>query len=185
MFKKTEKIRNLWLYNFRKQMSMKRISVYPGSFDPFTYGHLDMLLSAVKLFDTVHVGVLMNNAKVPSFTTSERVGMINNVIKQYSLDNVIVDEFDGLLVDYVRKIKAGYIIRGLRAITDFEYEFQMDAINKFLEPSVQTLYFMAKKEHSFLSSSTVREICSFGGDITEFVPQCNIKFIKERLNKKQ
>ncbi len=161
-----------------------KICVYPGSFDPFTIGHLDVLMNAAGLFDRVYVGVLNNTSKNPVFTPDERVNMINTVIRAYGLDNVIADQFDGLLVDYARKIEAGYLIRGLRAITDFEYEFQIDAMNHHLAPDIKTVYFMSSPAHSFLSSSTIKEVVSLGADIKGLVPDCILHIITERLNKK-
>lgn len=160
-----------------------RICVYPGSFDPFTFGHLDVLKKATSLFDKVYVSVLNNSAKNPIFSVEERLKMIENIIKTEGFTNVEPDCFNGLLVDYVNNVGAGYIIRGLRAITDFEYEFQIDAMNSRLNPNVNTVYFMAKPEHSFLSSSIVREIGAFNADISGLVPECNIDFILERLKK--
>ena len=160
-----------------------KICVYPGSFDPFTIGHLDVLMSAANLFDRVYVGVLNNPAMNPVFTPGERVDMINTVIESYGLRNMIADQFDGLLVDYAKRIHAGYLIRGLRAITDFEYEFQIDAMNHHLAPDIKTVYFMSLPAHSFLSSSTIKEVVSFGADIKGLVPDCILKNITERLNK--
>ena len=160
-----------------------KIGVYPGSFDPFTMGHLDMLLHASKLFDAVIVGVLNNSAKHPAFTVKERVEMLGRVIAEYDLKNVTVDSFDGLLVDFARMRGAEYIIRGLRATTDFEYEFQIDATNHHLAPDISTVYFMAKPALSFLSSSNVKEIAAYGGSLEGLVPDCNRKIIAERLLK--
>lgn len=160
---------------------MSHIGVYPGSFDPFTVGHLDVLQHAAQLFESVRVSVLKNNAKSPVFSLKERVEMIERVIEAEKLHNVRVGSFDGLLVDYVSSIGAKYIIRGLRAITDFEYEFQLDALNRRLNRDIRTVYFMASPEHSFLSSSAVREIGVMGGDITGLVPSSIQKTIAERL----
>ena len=142
-----------------------KICVYPGSFDPFTIGHLDVLTSAASLFDKVYVGVLNNTSKNPVFTPDERVEMIQKVIDSYSMKN-------------------GYLIRGLRAITDFEYEFQIDAMNHHLAPDIKTVYFMSSPAHSFLSSSTIKEVVSLGADIKGLVPDCILDKITERLNKK-
>ena len=161
-----------------------KIGVYPGSFDPFTVGHLDVLMSASELFDRVYVGVLNNKAKNPVFTPEERVKMIDEVISSCSLKNVTADQFDGLLVDYAKKIHAGYLIRGLRAITDFEYEFQIDAMNHHLAPNIKTVYFMSLPEHSFLSSSTIKEVVSLGANIKGLVPDCILHKITERLYQK-
>lgn len=160
-----------------------KIGVYPGSFDPFTVGHLDVLKSAASLFDIVYVAVLNNSLKTPTFSAEERVDMISRVIEAESLDNVRSGMFDGLLVDYVSMIGATHIIRGLRVVTDFEYEFQIDAINRHLMGEISTVYFMASPSHSFLSSSNVKEIGRYGGSIGGLVPPCNENFIRERLAK--
>ena len=152
-----------------------------GSFDPFTVGHMDVLRSASALFDHIHVGVLSNSAKTPLFAADERVAMIEAAVRAEGLANVSAASFDGLLVEFVKRVGAQYIIRGLRAITDFEYEFQIDATNRHLEPQVRTVYFMASPSLSFLSSSTVREIGAYGGNIAGLVPACNMKIIAERL----
>ena len=158
-----------------------KIGVYPGSFDPFTVGHLDVLKSAAKLFDTVYVAVLNNNGNSPVFSIQERLAMIDRVIEAEQLQNVKSGFFGGLLVNYATEIGAGYIIRGLRAITDFEYEFQIDAVNRHLSSEIRTVYFMASPAHSFLSSSSVREIGELGGSIEGLVPSCNIDYLRERL----
>ena len=158
-----------------------KIGVYPGSFDPFTIGHLEVLKSAAGLFDLVHVAVLNNTAKTPVFGVEERIMMIDRVIEAEGLKNVRSGSFNGLLVDYAQTVCAQYIIRGLRAITDFEYEFQIDAVNRHLKPEIRTVYFMANPAHSFLSSSNVREIGEWGGSIEGLVPQCNIDYLRERL----
>ena len=158
-----------------------KIGVYPGSFDPFTVGHLEVLRSAAGLFDTVYVAVLNNSAKKPVFSVEERVDMLERMIAEEGFENVEVGSFDGLLVDYAKQIGADYIIRGLRAITDFEYEFQIDAVNRHLDPGIRTVYFMANPAHSFLSSSNVREIGEMGGSIEGLVPQCNYHYLRERL----
>ncbi len=158
-----------------------KIGVYPGSFDPFTVGHLDVLKSAVSLFDLVYVAVLNNSEKDPVFTAAERVDMIDRMIEAEGLQNVRPGMFDGLLVRYAAQVGASHIIRGLRAITDFEYEFQIDAVNRHLMNEIRTVYFMASPSHSFLSSSKVKEIGRFGGSIEGLVPPCNENFIRERL----
>lgn len=158
-----------------------KIGVYPGSFDPFTIGHLDVLRSALGLFDVVYVAVLNNAQKHASFTVDERVAMIERIIEAEALRGVRCGSFDGLLVDYAASVGATHIIRGLRAITDFEYEFQIDAVNRHLAENIHTVYFMASPSHSFLSSSNVKEIGQYGGSIEGLVPPCNEKFIRERL----
>ncbi len=158
-----------------------KIGVYPGSFDPFTVGHLDVLRNAAGLFDIVYVAVLNNSAKKPVFSVAERLEMLERMIVDEGLTNVKAASFGGLLVDFAKQIGAQYIIRGLRAITDFEYEFQIDAVNRHLDPEIRTVYFMANPAHSFLSSSNVREIGEMGGSIEGLVPQCNYHYLRERL----
>ena len=158
-----------------------KIGVYPGSFDPFTIGHLDVLKSAAGLFDLVYVAVLNNSAKSPVFSVEERVEMIDRIIASEGFENVRSGSFSGLLVEYAEQNNAHYLIRGLRAITDFEYEFQIDAVNRHLRPEIRTVYFMANPAHSFLSSSNVREIGELGGSIEGLVPSCNINYLRERL----
>lgn len=160
---------------------MNHTCVYPGSFDPFTTGHNDVLLHAAALFDRVYLSVLNNVSKAPVFSVEERLDMLKRVIAAEGLKNVCVDSFDGLLVDYAASIGAKYIIRGLRAITDFEYEFQIGAINRHLNNCIQTVYFMSSPEHSFLSSSAVREIGAMRGNITGLVPASIQNTIAERL----
>ena len=160
-----------------------RICVYPGSFDPFTIGHHDVLERAIEMFELVYVSVLNNAAKRPVFTVKERVDMIQRMADAEGMKNVVVTHFDGLMVDYARAIDASYVIRGLRATMDFEYEFQISALNLHLAPDVQTVYFMARPEHSFLSSSAVREIGSMGGNIKGLVPDSIQNIIAERLKK--
>ena len=153
------------------------VGVYPGSFDPFTVGHLDVLTSAAGLFDLVYVAVLHNVDKRPTFTVKERMEMIK-------LQNVRCGTFDGLLVEYARSVGATHIVRGLRATSDFEYEFQIDAVNRHLDNSLRTVYFMASPGHSFLSSSNVKEIGLWGGSIRGLVPPVNEDIIRERLARK-
>ncbi len=160
-----------------------KIGVYPGSFDPFTVGHLDVLKSAASLFDIVYVAVLNNSSKKPAFSAEERRDMIRRVIEAEQMNNVKPGLFDGLVVDYAKSVGASYLIHGLRAITDFEYEFQIDAVNRQLSDEIRTVYFMASPSHSFLSSSNVKEIGFYGGSITGLVPPCNENFIRERLAK--
>ena len=158
-----------------------KIGLYPGSFDPFTVGHRDVLMHAVSLFDKVYVSVLNNSAKYPVFTVEERVSLIRHMVKMEAIPRVEVTCFGGLTVEYANSIGAEYIIRGLRAITDFEYEFQMNAVNRHLAGNIQTVYFMASPEHSFLSSSAVREVGAMGGNIRNLVPESIENIIAERL----
>lgn len=157
---------------------MKRIAVYPGSFDPVTNGHLDIIERAAQVFDEVIVAVSKNSGKLPLFTFEERVEMLASVLKPY--DNVKVDSFYGLTVTYTREQGATAIIRGLRAISDFENEFQMALTNKKLEPGVETIFMMAQADVSFLSSSVVKEVASYGGCVNAFVPA----LVEQRLRQK-
>ena len=144
-----------------------KIGIYPGSFDPVTFGHLDIIERGAKIVDKLIVGVLTNNAKTPLFSSEERVRMINNLTKH--LDNVEVKAFDGLTVDFAHAEGATVIVRGLRAVTDFEYELQLAQTNKVIAPDIDTIFLTTNLKYSYLSSSTVKEIASFGGDIHEFV----------------
>ncbi|MBO4999091.1 MAG: pantetheine-phosphate adenylyltransferase [Lachnospira sp.] len=158
---------------------MKR-AIYPGSFDPVTVGHLDIISRSAQIFDEVIVGVLNNNQKAPLFCAKERVALIEEVTKE--LKNVRAEAFSGLLVDFARKEKATTIIRGLRAVTDFEYELQMSQTNRQICPEVDTLFLTASVEYSYVSSSTVKEIAYYGGDISAFVPDFVAKEVKKRFS---
>lgn len=147
---------------------MELKAVCPGSFDPVTNGHLDIIERAAQLFPAVVVGVLENPSKRPLFSLEERVGLIRTAVKH--LQNVEVACFSGLLVDFTRKVGSNLIIKGLRAISDFEIEFQMALNNKRMAPEIETMFMMTKNEYSFLSSSMVKEIIQFGGDISGLVP---------------
>ena len=146
---------------------MKR-AVYPGSFDPLTLGHLDIIRRSAEIVDELVVSVLHNSAKNSLFSIDERVSMIEEVTKD--IPNVKVSTFDGLLVDYVREIDASLIVRGLRAVTDFEYELQLTQTNHILNPEVETIFLTTNLQYSYLSSTIVKEIASYGGDISKFVP---------------
>ena len=154
--------------------------IYPGSFDPVTYGHIDIIKRASKIVDELIIGVLMNKAKMPLFSVEERVKMLEEVTSD--IPNVKVIPFDGLLVDFARKQSAGVIFRGLRAITDFDYELQMAQTNHKLEPEVETMFLTTSLEYSYLSSTTVKEVAAFGGDISQFVPEVVINRIKEKIS---
>ena len=154
--------------------------IYPGSFDPVTYGHLDIIRRSAGMVDELTVGVLNNKAKTPLFSVEERVKMLKEVTKD--LGNVKVVPFDGLLVEFARQQKARLVIRGLRAITDFEYEIQMSQTNHKLEPEVETMFLTTNLKYSYLSSTIVREVAAFGGDISQFVPETVAKSIKEKMS---
>ena len=153
-------------------------AIYPGSFDPVTFGHLDIITRSSKIVDELIIGVLMN--KTPLFSVEERVKMLKEVTKD--LGNVKVVPFDGLLVEFARQQKARLVIRGLRAITDFEYEIQMSQTNHKLEPEVETMFLTTNLKYSYLSSTIVREVAAFGGDISQFVPETVAKSIKEKMS---
>lgn len=146
-----------------------RIAVYPGSFDPVTKGHLDIIRRSALICDKLIVGVLNNNSKSPLFSVDERVNMLKEVTKD--IPNVEVTSFSGLLVEFLKSVGARIVVRGLRAITDFEYELQMSQTNKLLDESIDTIFLNTNLKYSYLSSSMVREVASFGGDISKFVPE--------------
>ena len=158
-----------------------RIAVCPGSFDPVTLGHTDIITRAAKLFDRVIVLVSVNSQKNTSFTPDERVELIKEVTKD--LDNVVVDSHNGLLADYLKKTGACAIVKGLRAVSDFEYEFQQALANKKLYTQAETVFLVTSSENMYLSSSVVKEIASYGGDIRDFVPEEILGKIKNRLIK--
>ena len=155
-----------------------KTAVYPGTFDPVTYGHLDVILRASKLFDCVIVGVLHNSSKSPLFSVEERV----NILKKATQDipNVEVRSFSGLAVDFAKECQAHTIVRGLRAITDFEYELQMAQTDRVLEPEVDTTFLITSLEYAYLSSTVVKEVAAFGGDIHKFVPD----FVEKEIRAK-
>lgn len=155
-----------------------KIAVYPGSFDPVTNGHLDIISRSALLFDKVIVGVLNNNSKSPLFSVAERVKMLKDVTKD--IDNVEVMSFSGLLVDFLKEIDAKIVIRGLRAITDFEYELQMSQTNRLLDNSIDTVFLNTNLKYSYLSSSVVREVAHYGGDISQFVPDLVVPKVYEK-----
>lgn len=160
----------------------QRICVYPGSFDPVTNGHVDLIERGAALFDQVIVAVLRNPAKQGCFSMEKRIEMLAKACAH--LPNVRFDCFHGLLVDYMRQGGARVVLRGLRAVTDFESEFQMAQLNHEMAPEVETLFLMTSPRHAYLSSSAVREIGLFGGDITPFVPACIAREIAESLAEK-
>ena len=157
--------------------------IYPGSFDPVTFGHVDVITRSAGKVDELIVGVLNNKAKSPLFSVEERVRMLEEITKE--MPNVRILPFEGLLVDFARKMKADLVIRGLRAITDFEYELQMAQTNHKLEPELETVFLTTSLEYSYLSSSTVKEVAAFGGDISRFVPEIVADRIAEKMKKKE
>lgn len=158
---------------------MKR-AIYPGSFDPLTLGHLDMIERSAKIVDELVIGVLNNSAKNSLFSLDERVSMIKEMTE--SMPNVTVASFDGLLVDYMKEINATIIVRGLRAVTDFEYELQIAQTNHVENPEVETIFLTTSLQYSYLSSTIVKEFASYGGDISKFVPVRFIDRIYEKYH---
>lgn len=155
------------------------IAIVPGSFDPVTNGHLDIIRRTSELFDMVYVSILSNSSKHPLFSVEERIELIKRVTK--NLPNVKVEGFTGLLVDYAREKNAKFIVKGLRAVSDFEYEFQMSLTNKQLAPEIETFFITTSAKYAYLSSSIVKEVAKYGGDFTEMVPLEIIEDIKEKI----
>ncbi|OAK67082.1 pantetheine-phosphate adenylyltransferase [Lederbergia galactosidilytica] len=147
---------------------MKSIAVCPGSFDPVTMGHIDIIQRGAKVFEEVRVVILNNSSKKPLFSVEERLELLKAVTKDF--DNVIVDTYDGLLIDYAKKVNAKAIIRGLRAVSDFEYEMQITSMNRVLNEQIETFFIMTNNQYSFLSSSIVKEVAKYKGNISELVP---------------
>lgn len=158
---------------------MLRLAVYPGSFDPPTLGHLDVIERASKLFDKLIVAAGVNSAKAPFLSTDERMEALRQSVAH--LDNVEIDAFGGLLIDYVRQREARAIVRGLRATADFEYEFQMAMVNRRLASEIETVFLVTKWEHSYLSSSIVREVALLGGDYQGLVPEAVARIVSDAL----
>ncbi len=161
-------------------MKIKR-AVYPGTFDPITNGHLDVIERAAQIFDEIIVLIAKNPAKSPLFAEQERLQMVQEATAH--LPNVTVDSFDGLLVDYVQRQNACAIIRGLRAVSDFEYEFQMALMNRKLAPSVTTVFLMPNEKYTYLNSTIVREVARYGGDVQEFVPPVVWRLLQAKFRK--
>ena len=162
---------------------MKKRAIYPGTFDPVTYGHLDIIHRSAKMVDELIVGVLNNKAKTPLFTPDERVEMIQEALKD--VPNVKVKAFDGLLIDFAKAQKANFVIRGLRAVTDFEYELQMAQTNRIIDPEIDTIFLTTSLKFAYLSSSTVKEVAAFEGDISKFVPKKVAKKVEQRYSMKK
>ena len=158
---------------------MNRTVICPGSFDPVTLGHVDIISRAAAMFDKVIVAVLINSSKKPSFTTEERIAFLEKVFEDF--DNIEIRSFDGLLAEYAKNTGADAVVRGLRVMSDFEYEFQMSLTNKKLNPDLETIFLTSRAEYMFLSSSIVKQIATLNGDITNFVPECIHDEIKKRL----
>jgi pantetheine-phosphate adenylyltransferase len=157
-----------------------KIAIYPGSFDPVTYGHLDILERALKLFDKVTIAVAKNSAKNPLFSEDERVDLLKAATR--TMKNVEVASFQGLLVEYVKEKKATAVVRGLRAMTDFEYELQLALMNRKLDEHMETIFLMPNEKYTYLSSNVVREIARLGGDVSTFVPPVVLKAFRKKLS---
>lgn len=162
---------------------MSRIALCPGSFDPVTYGHLDIIKRGSKVFDHVIVAVLHNSNKEPLFSVEERVALLQETTKD--LPNVTIDYFEGLLINFAKKKKVHAVLRGLRAISDFEYELQIASINKTMDDEIETCFMMTNSKYSFLSSSIVKEIAKYNADVSEFVPPVVIEALKNKFNTPQ
>ncbi len=158
---------------------MKKIAIYPGSFDPITNGHIDLIKRASKLFDEIIIGITQNSKKAAFLSIDDRINTINTALK--GIDNIKVLSFGTLLVDFAAKQNAQVILRGLRAVSDFEYEFQLSGMNKHLNPNIETLFMTPAEQYANISSSLVKEILALGGDISVFVPASVEALLKQRL----
>ncbi len=156
-----------------------RVAIYPGSFDPLTSGHVDIIERGSRIFDSIVVAILVNSEKAPLFSEKERVEIIQDVFKDAG--NVKVDTFNGLLVDYAKQKQASVLVRGLRAVSDFEYEFQMALMNRHLDPALETVFMMPAEQYTYISSRLIKEVFSLGGEISGLVPP----IVEERLRAKQ
>jgi len=157
---------------------MGKVAVVPGSFDPLTNGHLDIIKRAIKIFDEVHVAVMNNSSKQPLFSVEERQQLIAQATAEYP--TVKIDSSSGLLIDYAKSINAHAIVRGLRAVSDFEYEMQITSMNRFLDEDIETFFVMTKNQYSFLSSSIVKEVAKYGGDVSALVPEAVERALKKK-----
>ncbi len=162
-----------------------RIAICPGSFDPVTMGHLDIIRRASQLFDRVIVVVMSNVAKSPLFTQVERMDLLQRAIEAEGIEHVTVDCYDGLLAEYAQLRNATVIVKGLRAMSDFEYEFQMALTNRKLYPEAETVFLTTTADHMYLSSSLVKQVARLGGEINDFVPACILPDITEKLRKEK
>jgi pantetheine-phosphate adenylyltransferase len=160
---------------------MKNIAVYAGTFDPITYGHVDLVQRAASIFDRIIVAIAASAAKKPLLSLEERVGLTADVLKNHK--NVEVAGFDSLLLDFVKMHEANVILRGLRTVTDFDYEFQLASMNRHLNPEIESIFLMPAENYMYISSSLVREIASLGGDVSAFVPDQVAKALKIKLHR--
>ena len=162
---------------------MKRIAVYPGTFDPVTKGHMDLVERSLRMFDRVIVAIAENPKKTPLFSLQERIDMFRKAIGRRS--NVMIEGFDCLLVDYMKEKKAVGLIRGLRAVSDFEYEMQMALMNRRLDEDIETVFLMPSEEYSFITSTIVKEAASYGGDVSSLVPKIVVQRLKKKYRSRQ
>jgi pantetheine-phosphate adenylyltransferase len=162
-------------------MTQPKTAVYPGSFDPVTNGHIDLIERAAKIFDKVIVAVAHSKPKGALFSVEERVDMLSDAVK--GMKNVVVDDFDGLVVDYVKKTGANVMVRGLRMLSDFEYEFQMALTNRKLAGDIETIFMMPREDYSYISSRLIKEAASFGADLSNFIPKKVAGALKGKLRK--
>lgn len=161
---------------------MKNIAIYPGTFDPITYGHVDLVDRAATIFESVIIAIAANHNKKPLLTLDERVQLTKEALKNRS--NVMVKGFDSLLLDFAKQHGANVILRGLRTVTDFEYEFQLASMNRRLDPAIETMFLMPAEKYMYVSSSLVREIALLGGDVTAFVPEEVVKALTKKFDEK-
>jgi pantetheine-phosphate adenylyltransferase len=159
----------------------EKVGIYPGSFDPITNGHLDILMRGLQLFETVVIAIGYNIEKQGLFSVEERKELIRQSVKGNG--DVMVDSFEGLLANYVRRVKAKFVIRGLRAMSDFESEFQIASMNRNLNPEMDTIFMMTSKDYFFVSSRTIKEVASFGGFVEEWVPEVVQEALKKKFNR--
>ena len=162
-------------------MANEKIAIYPGTFDPITLGHIDVIKRGSKLFDQVIVTIAINQSKMPLFTIDERIEMINDAVKEFN--NVSVEKFDGLLVNFATQRNASVIIRGLRAVSDFEYEFQMALMNKHLQNEITTVFLMPNEKYTYLNSTIVKDVAKFGGNFNKFVTNFVAKKLIEKFQR--
>ncbi|PIV66293.1 MAG: pantetheine-phosphate adenylyltransferase [Nitrospirae bacterium CG01_land_8_20_14_3_00_44_22] len=160
---------------------MKRIAIYPGTFDPITNGHIDLVQRGLRIFDKVIIAITTAQKKQPLFTADERIDLIKNALKGFK--NVSVDSFNGLLIEYAKSKNGTTVIRGLRAVSDFEYEFQMALMNRRLAVAIETVFMMPSEEYSFLTSTIVKEVASFGGSVKGLVPEAVEKALRRKFQK--
>jgi pantetheine-phosphate adenylyltransferase len=161
---------------------MEKVAIYPGSFDPVTYGHLDIIKRATQIFDTIYVAVATNTHKKPLFTSKERVEMLKEATRE--MEGIVVEPFSGLVVDYAKEKKSKVLIRGLRVVSDFDYELQMAMTNRRLDDHIETLFLMPSEGFTFLSSSLIKEATALGADLSSFVPDFVARKIQEKLGPK-